>query len=444
LLKKSVNFVLSKKKYVMKLKMIPVRIVAIFSLLIIFSCSKTEENIPIINITDLILTSDSDDAILVVGETVQFTVTGDDGVDYSDQATFYVNQEEIQGSSYMFPAEGNYSVYSSYGNVTSNTLTYDVVDASENLLLSRTKVLRDQTIEFTLTDSDGNDNTGSATFYVNGMAITGNTYATSTTGLYEVYAEYELAGSTQTSETKTFSVFIPKRKVMIEDYTGTWCGYCPSVAAAIWETHEVTDDISVVAIHETANSNPDPYHFPQVQLLKDEFGVDGLPAARLNRTTTWSSPYETSDVTAMAGENTDLSISISSNLSGNELSVDVKVIYENGSLNGDRLVVYLLENGLIHDQTNYYNDDPTSPFYQQGNPIPDFEHNEVLRLSLTDLFGDDIPETPAFTDYTRNLNVTIPSDYNTNNLELVAMVVSSDNTARNSQFAAVNENKEYE
>ena len=63
----------------MKLKMIPVRIVALFSLLIVFSCSKTEENIPIINITDLILTSDSDDAILVVGETVQFTATGDDG-----------------------------------------------------------------------------------------------------------------------------------------------------------------------------------------------------------------------------------------------------------------------------------------------------------------------------------------------------------------------------
>jgi thiol-disulfide isomerase/thioredoxin len=428
----------------MKSKMIPAKLIFLFSLLFMLSCSKTEENIPLINIVDLILTSDSNDAILVVDETIQFTATGDDGVDYSEQATFYVNQTEIPGSIYTFPAEGNYVVYSSYGNVTSNTLTFDVVDASENLLLSRTKVLRNQSIEFTLTDADGNDNTDVATFYVNGMAITGNTYATSTTGQYEVYAEYELAGSTQTSETKTFNVFIPKRKVVIEDYTGTWCGYCPSVAAAIMETHDVTDDISVVAIHETANSNPDPFHFPQVQLLQDEFGVDGLPAARLNRTTTWNSPYETSDVTAIAGQNTDLAISISSNLSGNNLSVDVNVIYENGSITGDRLVVYLLENGLIYEQTNYYNDDPTSPFYQQGNPIPDFVHNEVLRLSLTDIFGDDIPETPAFNDYTKNLNVTIPSEYNSNNLELVVMVVSADNTARNSQFADVNENKEYE
>ena len=108
------------------------------------------------------------------------------------------------------------------------------------------------------------------------------------------------------------------------------------------------------------------------------------------------------------------------------------------------MVVYLLENGLIYEQTNYYNDDPTSPFYQLGNPIPDFEHNEVLRLSLTNIFGDEISETPAFSDYTKNLNVTIPAEYNTNNLELVVMVVSADNTARNSQFADVNENKEYE
>jgi thiol-disulfide isomerase/thioredoxin len=355
-----------------------------------------------------------------------------------------VNQTEIPSASYTFPAEGNYEIYSSYGDVSSNTLTFDVVDASESLLLSRTKILRNQTIEFTLTDAEGNDNTDSATFYVNGMAIIGNSYANSVTGQYEVYAEYELAGSTQTTETKTFSVFIPKRKVVIEDYTGTWCGYCPSVAAAIVESHDMTDDISVVAIHETANSNPDPYHFPQVQLLQDEFGVDGLPAARLNRTTTWNSPYETSVVTGMAGENTDLAISINSNLTGNNLSVDVNVIFENGSMTGDRLVVYLLENGLIYEQTNYYNEDPTSPFYQLGNPIPDFEHNEVLRLSLTDIFGEDIPETPAFSDYTKNLNVTIPSEYNANNLELVVMVVSDDNTARNSQFADVNENKEYE
>jgi len=428
----------------MKSKMIPVKLLILFSLLFVLSCSKTEENIPIIDIVELILSSDSNDAILVVDETVQFTATGDDGVDYSDQATFYVNQTEIPGSSYTFPAEGNYDVYSSYGNVSSNTLTFDVVDASENLLLSHTKILRNQTVEFTLTDADGNDNTDSATFFVNGMAITGNSYATSSTGVYEVYAEYELAGSTQTSETKNFTVFIPKRKVVIEDYTGTWCGYCPSVAAAIMEAHAVTDDISVVAIHETANSNPDPFHFPQVQLLQDEFGVDGLPAARLNRTTTWNSPYETSDVTGMAGENTDLAISINSSLSGNDLSVDVNVIFENGSTTGDRLVVYLLENGLIYEQTNYYNDDPTSPFYQQGNPIPNFEHNEVLRLSLTDIFGDEIPETSAFSDYTKNLNVTIPSEYNNNNLELVVMVVSADNTARNSQYADVNENKEYE
>tara|TARA_R110002124_G_scaffold87407_1_gene225184 strand:+ start:226781 stop:227221 length:441 start_codon:yes stop_codon:yes gene_type:complete len=146
----------------------------------------------------------------------------------------------------------------------------------------------------------------------------------------------------------------------------------------------------------------------------------------------------------MAGEETDFAIGISSQLTGSTLTVEVDVIYETGSITGDKLVLYLLENGIIHDQTNYYNTDPTSPYYQAGNPIPDFEHNEVLRQSLTGIFGDNIPATAAFTTYSKSFTATIPSDYNSNNLSLVAMVVSADNTARNSQFAEVNENKGFE
>ncbi|SDE87390.1 Thioredoxin [Ulvibacter litoralis] len=416
------------------------------SFILLLSCSKKEENTPIINIASLTLSTDSPDDILVIGEAINFTVTGDDGVEYNDVATFYVDLAPISGTSHAFTTEGSHDVYASYGGVNSNTVTFNVVNGTEStFIVEEEKVLREQENSFTLIDVEGNDVSTTASFFVNGTAISNNVFSSSTTGIFEVYATYDLAGTTVTTETKSFEVYIPKRKVVLEDYTGTWCGYCPAVAAAIEDVHEVTNDIAIVAIHETSFSYPDPMHFDQVQDLKDAFGVDGLPAARINRTATWLEPYATGEVTSMAGQDTDTAIAISSQVEGQNLSVEVKIISEQGIPSGKKLVVYLLESGIIHDQVNYYNTVPGSPFYGLGNPIPDFVHNETLRLSLSSsIFGDSVSETAALTEYSKSLSVAIPSDYVVANLSLVAMLVNDDNSAINAQFAHVNEAKNYE
>ena len=108
------------------------------------------------------------------------------------------------------------------------------------------------------------------------------------------------------------------------------------------------------------------------------------------------------------------------------------------------MVVYLVEDGIIYDQTNYFDSDDTSPFYQMGDPIPDFVHNDVLRKSLSQLFGDAISGTSELETYSRTLSVEIDPEYNIDNLRIVAMVVSEDNTARNAQTASIDEDKEYE
>jgi thiol-disulfide isomerase/thioredoxin len=308
----------------------------------------------------------------------------------------------------------------------------------------RSASLRDQIIPFSVINSNGDDVTSIVTFYVDGQEIIGNTFSSPTIGDFEVYGKYTEGGVEITTNTVSFSVIIPKRKIVLEDYTGTWCGYCPSVSAAVEEAHSITNDIAVVAIHETANSNPDPMHFEEVQALQDEFGVTGLPAARINRTTVWASPFSTSDIPSIAGVDTDLAIGIVSKVSGNTLTVKVDLVYENGSVSGDKLVVYLTESGIIHSQTNYYNTDPTSPFYQLGNPIPNFVHNEALRKSLTHILGDNISATTALIEFSKTFTITLPAEYIVSNLSLVAMVVSEDNTARNAQFANVGEDKSYE
>lgn len=321
------------------------------------------------------------------------------------------------------------------------TAPVELIDANKFV---REASLINQNIPFKIITEDGEDVTDIATFYVNGEPIFGPSFSSDEIGDFEVYGTYVQNGFEVTTDTESFSVIIPKRKIVVEDYTGTWCGFCPRVAAAIHSVEEETEDITVVAIHETANSYPDPMHFDEVQLLKDAFNVEGFPAARINRTVDWQTPHSNSDVTSIAGIETNMAIAINSKLTGSELKVQLNVVYEEGSVQGDKLVVYLLEDGIVHGQVNYYNEDPTSPYYNMGDIISDFVHNDVLRTSLTSVLGNTIPSTAALTEYIASFTVNIPSDYVADNLSIVAMVVDSDNVARNAQVAHINEDKPYQ
>jgi len=419
---------------------------AVIALFVAFACSKSEQNVPLIgSIDQLILTSSSEDEVLAANEEVTFTIVGNDDVDYSTLAKLSINQEEVIGNSFVFTEEGIYEISASYLGTTSNTLTYNVVDsASFTIIINGTKFLRDQTAAFTLVNGEGEDITNEATFYIDDAAISGSQFSSSTEGIFEVYAEYTTAGETFSTEQKSFEVFIPKRKVVLEDYTGTWCGFCPRVAAAILAVHEVTDFVTIVAIHKTAANSPDPMHFQDFETLEDEYDVGGLPQARIDRSVVWVNPHPVSDVTAIAGTDTDAAISISSAINGSELSVTANVIYENGSTDGDKIVIYLLEDGILYDQTNYYDEDASSPYFGLGDPIPNFEHNEVLRDAMTATLGDAITVTGALETFTKNVSITIPSNYVAANLTIAVMLVDSNNTAYNSQHAHVGDFKDFE
>lgn len=422
------------------------KISAVIALLVVVSCSKSEENVPLEgSIEQLILTGSSEDNVLTANEEVTFTVTGDDGVDYSDVATLTVNQEEVTGSTHTFGEVGSYEVSASYLGATSNTLTYNVVDGeSISLIVNGTKFFRNQTVEFSLIDGAGDDITADATFNVNDTAIAGNEFSSATEGDFTVFAEYTLEGEVFTTEAKAFSVFVPKKKVVVEDYTGTWCGFCPRVAAAIEAVKEVTDFVTIIAIHDTNASAPGPEVFTGYDILEEEYNTTGLPQARIDRSIVWANPHPVSDVTNLVGLDATSSISINSAVNGNELSVTANVMYENGSTDGDKIVIYLLEDGLVYDQTNYYNDDSSSPYYQLGDPIPDFVHNEVLRDAMTAALGDAIPTTGALETYTKNASITIPDSYNVENLTVAVILVDSNNTAYNSQHTHVGEFKNFE
>ena len=100
------------------------------------------------------------------------------------------------------------------------------------------------------------------------------------------------------------------------------------------------------------------------------------------------------------------------------------------TMSGSKLVIFLLENGLVLNQANYYPE-----YYGGQNPVPNFIHNHVLRHSFTNVLGDVIPagEAVANNTYRTKIDYTVPSGDvgNPNNLEIVAMLVASDNSIIN-------------
>ena len=292
--------------------------------------------------------------------------------------------------------------------------------------------LKDQLISFNMIDSEGNNITSGTSFTVDNQLINGNTISYDEIGSHNVSANYTIDSQNYSTDLIVFNIVEPINKVIVEDYTGTWCGYCPPVAHAIYELKEVYDNIISVGIH-----NNDELTIDQESDLRSELGISGFPSARLNRTISWFDPYQISEVNSLLSEENNVAISIKSTLENIDLEVNLRIV-SNVELVNHKLVIYLVESNLIYDQSNYFNYVEDSYFYNLGNPIENYSHQDVLRKSITNISGNTLDLIQPLTDYKFNFNVEISPDFVQENLAIVAMVVDSNNNAINSQFSEVN------
>ena len=299
-----------------------------------------------------------------------------------------------------------------------NPILNDAGITSISVSMSSDKVDANESITFEAKDNNQNTVTSSCKFYVDGQLISGSTYSTATGGDHEVFATYK----TIISDKKIFNVFVPpptnyQTNVIVEDYTATWCGWCPSVLFGLEELENKTDKISIVAYHSN-----DIFHFVPIDLMYEPLEIRGFPTARLSRTKTWvNPPANTTQVTDLSSVPSNLGIASTSSISGQNLTLKVKVKYGSNSYSDTKLIVLLLEDDLKADQVNW------TSFYSEQDPIPNYVHNNIARVSLTDIFGDDIPNTKSKLGemYTQDFTYEIPIEYNKSKLKVVAFVVGS-------------------
>lgn len=230
-----------------------------------------------------------------------------------------------------------------------------------------------------------------------------------------------------------------KKHVLIEDYTGTWCGNCARVAYAVEQVKLQTDKAVTVAIHD----GNDPYSFNGIGPLKDLIlpnSTWSLPISRLNRMTVWTYPEPTNIQQAidLTGNNTTLGLALISNVANGNINLDVKMKFIQ-NYTDLKLVVYLLEDKLIYDQRNYTN------YFNGENPIANFEHNHVLRSSLTNILGDNVTGTNYNSTITKSFSLAIPVNIsNQANISFAAFLVDSNNNVLNARASLANENQSFE
>lgn len=278
--------------------------------------------------------------------------------------------------------------------------------------------------------------TSESTFFVNNQEISGNSYRGTQEGGFTVNAKY----GQLTSPTKTFDV-IPEivyyqANVLVEDYTGTWCGWCPRVSEAIRLLKQESDKISVVAIHVGDNME-----IAAANTLTSTFGVNSYPHVKLNRNSKWEGdqPNTLSVVTNLTNSPKKLGLALESTLDKRTLSLKTKVQF-GFPYNDLKLVVYILENGIIADQTNFtsYFSDLEVYTAGNGNPISKgFTHDNVLRKSLTAVLGDNISSSSSKSGntYEKTFSYEIPAGFDVTDMEIVAFVVDKDKKAINSRMS---------
>lgn len=224
------------------------------------------------------------------------------------------------------------------------------------------------------------------------------------------------------------------KKVILEEFTGIYCGFCPqghAIAQAIQNNNP--DNAFLINIHVGGFANPNPgapdFRTPFGSAIANRSGLSGYPAGTVNRRNFPGLEQGASGSTAMGRQNwtnasnqvlptssyVNVAVEADINIQTRELTVHVEGYYTDDSPQGSNLLqVALLQNNTKGPQSG-------------GNLGDDYNHMHRLVHMLTGQTGLAIPVTTASTFVDETITYTIPAAYNDivaeiSDLEVVAYI----------------------
>lgn len=226
------------------------------------------------------------------------------------------------------------------------------------------------------------------------------------------------------------------RNVIIEEFTGRNCGYCPI-------GHKLTHDLMEanpgrvwgINIHYQSSLSPTAYpnlNLPVSTTIGNAFPHDGIPMGVINRST--ASALSTSSFTSTT--NQQLAQAAECNVAGvarinpetRVASITVEVYYTgNSSVDQNYLTVVMVQDSILGAQSDYGGYNPGGWLNGQ------YVHQHALRDIITPTWGEAITPTTAGTLITKTYEYTIPEtigspngvDVRLEHIEFLAFVTES-------------------
>lgn len=331
---------------------------------------------------------------------------------------------------------------------TSCDIKEEGIDANSKIYIESVygnQVVTDYDTTFVAKDASGNDISANVTFYIDGVPQSAAVLRFHNAGAYQVKADISVDGTTKESDALTINVIEPRHstKVLVEDFTGTWCVNCPRVAFHLEEAVNQDQHIIPVGVHF---SHPpqvtDPFGFVNVSDLTTPYHISAFPTPFLNRNTVWDE--QVGSLQQKIQKHQALGLAINSSVNAGNLTIDVKSRFDMNMSDADLfLVVYITENALFADQSN------STTYYGGQNPIPNFEHKHTLRVALNGVMGTQIPknETQVNHTFVYHYSSVIPSEISDiNNCEIVAFIGKNTpiDDVLNVQKAAIGTDKNFD
>src|SRR5690554_6492406 len=303
-----------------------------------------------------------------------------------------------------------------------------------------------EVVTFKVTNNAGEDITDQSILYVGDEQLDSNVFTPTELGTFEVYAKYTVNNPEFVSDPKTINVVEDidyealyfKHKVLVEDFTGTWCGWCTRIIYALELIKAQTPNVIPVAIH-----NNDEFDFTGRTPLEDYLMIEGAyPFAAINRKTIWKNPqhHNVSQPIELIQPESPVGIKINSNLENSSGTVDLSFYFKENISGQLKYAVYVVENQLKADQKNYNSD-----LYEGVPVLYNFTHNHTLRGVYGNIIGNNLEQEA--TERTEIVLSDLAVNYsceNISNLQIVVFLMNEEGSVLNVQIADGNTEKDYE
>lgn len=216
------------------------------------------------------------------------------------------------------------------------------------------------------------------------------------------------------------------KNVVLEEFTGIHCGFCPdghAIAQAIYDANP--DDVVLIAIHTGSFATPGAgeldFRTPFGGAIAGQTGLTGYPSGTVNRhvfsgsNTAMGRGQWTGAANQILAQPSYLNVGIEATIitSTRQLVVDVEVYYTGDSPQATNLLnVAILQSNIIGSQSG-------------GGS--NYNHKHALRHMLTGQWGVEISETTEGSLYATSLVYELPETYENINvvledLDIVAFV----------------------